>query len=94
MMIEETVNARNFHRSAQAPVTMVSAVSMNTISNRKITITPTSYVCPTRNIPDCPHKPHIFPKIEIACSEARGCRPPRLELPAAPPICMAKPMIQ
>ena len=42
MMMEETVNARNFQRSAHAPVTMVSAVSMKTISKRKITITPTS----------------------------------------------------
>ena len=39
ILIEKVMN---FHRSAQAPVTMVSAVSMNTIWKRKITITPTS----------------------------------------------------
>ncbi len=42
MMMDETANARNFQRSAQAPVTIVRAVSMKTISNRKMTITPTS----------------------------------------------------
>ena len=42
MSEEDTQNARNFQRSAHAPVTIVSAVSMNTISKRKITITPTS----------------------------------------------------
>ena len=42
MIEDETQKARNFQRSAHAPVTIVSAVSMNTISNRKITMTPTS----------------------------------------------------
>ena len=41
-MTDETAKVANFHRSAHAPVTIVSAVSMNTISNRKITMTPTS----------------------------------------------------
>ena len=41
-MNEETRNAANFQRSAAEPVTMVSAVSMKTIWNRNITITPTS----------------------------------------------------
>jgi len=42
MMTEVTEKVMNFQRSAQAPVTMVRAVSMNTIWKRKITITPTS----------------------------------------------------
>ena len=36
--------AENFQRSAAAPVGIVAPVSMNTIWNRKRTITPTSYV--------------------------------------------------
>ena len=38
----DTANAANFQRSAAAPVTIVAAVSMKTIWNRNITITPTS----------------------------------------------------
>ena len=42
MMKDETRNAAYFHRSAAEPVTIVSAVSMNTIWNRKSTMTATS----------------------------------------------------
>ena len=42
MTKDETTNAANFQRSAAAPVTIVSAVSMKTIWNRNSTMTPTS----------------------------------------------------
>ena len=38
-MNDETMNAAYFQRSAAVPVTMVSAVSMNTIWNRNSTMT-------------------------------------------------------
>src|SRR5882672_927947 len=94
MMTEVTEKVMNFHRSAQAPVTMVSAVSMNTIWNRKITITPTSYEVPARKYPVWPNTPQVFPNKEMVCSDARGYRPPRFPLPAAPPIWIAKPSTQ
>src|SRR2546425_7521106 len=94
MMTEETQNVRNFQRSAQAPVTIVRAVSMNTIWNRKITITPTSYACPDRKYPVWPNKPQVLPNSESVCSEDSGLRPPKFALPAAPPIWMAKPSNQ
>ena len=47
----EIAKAANFQRSAAAPVTIVAAVSMKTIWNRNITITPTSYVEPLRKNP-------------------------------------------
>src|SRR3989442_5127683 len=83
MMTEVTEKVMNFHRSAQSPVTMVSAVSMNTIWKRKITITPTSYEVPARKYPVCPKRPQVFPNREMLCSDARGLRPPRFVLPAA-----------
>ena len=42
--IVDTMNAEYFQRSQHVPVTIVVVVSMNTIWNRKITITATSYV--------------------------------------------------
>ena len=42
MTKEDTMKAAYFQRSAAVPVTMVRAVSMNTIWNRNITITATS----------------------------------------------------
>ena len=42
MTKEETTNAAYFQRSAAVPVTMVSAVSMNTIWNRNSTMANTS----------------------------------------------------
>src|SRR6266850_6021806 len=94
MMTDVTAKVMNFHRSAQAPVTIVRAVSMNTISKINITITPTSYVCPARKYPLWPNSPQVLPNNVIACSDAKGWSPPRLLLPAAPPICMANPRIQ
>ena len=42
MTNDEMRNAEYFQRSAAVPVTIVSAVSMKTIWNRNITMTPTS----------------------------------------------------
>ena len=42
MTNEDTTKAAYFQRSAAAPVTMVRAVSMNTIWNRNSTMTKTS----------------------------------------------------
>src|SRR5256885_17269188 len=78
MITEVTEKVTNFQRSAQAPVTMVSAVSMNTIWKRKITITPTSYELPARKYPVCPKRPQVFPSAEMEYSALSGERPPRL----------------
>jgi len=46
-----TTNAENFHRSANAPVGIVAAVSMKTIWNRKYAKTGAVYATPVRKNP-------------------------------------------
>jgi len=57
---------------------------MNTISKRKITITPTSYVCPARKYPLWPNSPQVLPNNVIACSDAKGWSPPRVAVTGCP----------
>ena len=82
------------HRSAAVPVTMVSAVSMNTIWKRNITITPTSYVLPLSITPFVPNSPQSLPNRCIANSELSGGVPPRLATAPTPPSWIAKPISQ
>ena len=94
MTNDEMTNAEYFHRSAAVPVTMVSAVSMNTIWKRNITITPTSYVRAAKHHPFLPKSPQSFPNRWIANSEFSGGVPPRLATAPTPPSWIAKPMTQ
>ena len=95
MMKDETRNAAYFQRSAADPVTIVSAVSMNTIWNRNSTITQTSYVPPcVRKKPSCPNRPNGLPNRVIVHSWLSGATPPRLATPPTPPIWIANPISQ
>src|SRR4029450_3789627 len=54
MKKQYTTNEPHFQRSANAPVGMVTAVSMKTIANMNKVKTPTSYESPRRKSPFCP----------------------------------------
>ena len=85
MTNDEMRNAEYIQRSAAVPVTIVSAVSMNTIWNRNITMTPTSYVAPPSIIPFWPKRPQLLPNSVIAYSELSGAVPPRFATAPTPP---------
>src|SRR5262245_22946560 len=95
MKTEETANAEYFQRSAQVPVTMVSAVSMNTIWNRNMTMTATSYAPAwLRKNPCVPHKPNDFPNKLMLYSPFMPAPPPNVAYGPTPPIWMANPQTQ
>jgi hypothetical protein len=81
-------NAENFHRSANAPVGIVAAVSMNTTWKRKNKNIPTSYEGPESANPLPPKNPQ--PPMVI--SWFRIAFPPRLTSGPTPPNIKPNPM--